>query len=364
MQTSEDPPKYRIKVRSLLTAAAICLLGAIAESPPILAKNDCNHPTDFAQGEKCFLAQFPCEDLYFGNDGTPDYAKALRYCAAHNSGAFVALMYLNGEGTPRDLKKAEAALEAWKQKSPDQFNTDQAATLEKAINRCRRDGKKACPRVDYCEDLAEATLDLEICDAVEQLSAEAALSRTIARVRSSLSAGNQVEFDRVVANFKAYQDQEAGRAYDAVGDGMERGLAGTGQAALVRDHFLSLMRHTIEARKLKPATISAYGTVSGEAEREFSRNLRQVLVGWQEGLKDPSEKDLWDQDRAYLEDYKKAARESRLQWIKFRDSCVELASSLYRDHAGRFDPALSMKTFVTKLRIAELRYNPIGPESN
>jgi uncharacterized protein YecT (DUF1311 family) len=363
MKTSEQLATYHIRIANLVTAAGLCLLALIAGSSTILAEDDCNHPKDFATGEKCFAAQFPCPYSYLGIDGTLDYAKALNLCKANNSGAFVALMYLNGEGTPRDLQKAEAALKVWEQKNPDQFSNSQAAALEKAINGCRRAGTEACPRLDYCKDLAEATLDLEICDAAQQLSSETDFSRSIAQAKSTLSASEGAEFDGVVANFRAYQDQESGRAYDAVGNGMERGLAGTGQAAFVRDNFLKLIAETIESRKLKPVGLTTYRALKAQLDRVYERSIRRIVQSWQEDLRNPTFKDHWDEEKSYIKEYEESARESQAQWIKFRDSCADLASSLYRGQASQFDPAVSIKAAVTKLRIAELRYNPIGPES-
>lgn len=355
--------KHFVRI-SILILVAICAVDMIAGLPPPFANGDCDHPPDFATGENCFAAQFPCPYFYLGIGGAPDYAKALNLCKANNSGAFVAMMYLNGEGTPRDLNKAEAALKVWKQNNPDHFDSTQADTLEKAIKRCRRATPQACPRVDYCRDLAEATLDMEICDAAAQVSAEAALSRYVERIRNTLSANGRAEFDRVVVNFKAYEFQEDARSYDEFADGTLRGLAATGQAEFVRENFLKLMHQTIEARNLQPVTTRAYEAVSRELERELSRNLRRILLPRQEDLKDPERKDLWEQARTYIEDYRKAASDSQLQWVKFRDSAAELAASLYRDQAGKFDPAVSMKAFMTKLRIAELRHNPIGPEQD
>jgi uncharacterized protein YecT (DUF1311 family) len=288
----------------------------------------------------------------------------LNLCKANNSGAFVALMYLNGEGTPRDLNKAEAALKVWRQKNPDQFSNSQAAALKKAINGCRGAGTEACPRLDYCKDFAEATLDLEICDAAAQVSAEAALSRTVARIRNTLSANDRAAFDRVVANFKAYQVRENGRGYDEFGDGTIRGLAGTGQAEFVRDNFLKLMAETTESRELKPIGLTTYRGLNAQLDRVYKRSIRRIVQSWQEDLRNPTFKDQWDEEKSYIKEYEESARESQAQWIKFRDSCADLATSLYRDQAGRFDPAVSMKAAVTKLRIAELRYNPIGPKSN
>jgi hypothetical protein len=291
MRTSQQLARPHIELGALPTVVGVCLLALIAGSSTILAEDDCNHPKDFATGEKCFAAQFPCPYSYLGIDGTLDYAKALTLCKANNSGAFVALMYLNGEGTPRDLNKAEAALKVWKQKNPDQFSNCQAAALEKAIKGCNLAGTEICPRLDYCKDLAEATLDLEICDAAAQVSSEAALGRTEARMRNTLDANDRTEFDRVIANFKAYQDQEAGRAYDAVGFGTERGLAGNAQAAFVRENFLKLIRQTIANRKLGPATSADYEQIAWEAEREYDRDLRRVVSRPRGELEDSRKRD-------------------------------------------------------------------------
>ena len=364
MRTLSEGPSSRFAKLCSVTLLALCAFAVFVGSPSHVAEADCNHPADTAQSQRCFPAQFPCISYYFGVDGAPNYPRALKCFKEKNSGGFVALMYLNGEGTPRDLNKAEAALTTWKQKSPHDFNGDQAAILEKAIRTCRRSGRRACPRVDYCNDLAENTLEMEICDAVAQLSAQSALSRRVATITSTLSAKDRAIFDRVVTAFKAYQMREAERGYDAFADGTIRGQAGFGQEQFARDDFLKLLTETIQARKLEPATAGAYRTVEGELEREFRRNVHEKIEAWQEALQHSRAKNLSDQDRYYIENYKKAAQESQLQWIKFRDSCAELAGALYRDHASNFDPAVSMKTFVTKLRIAELRYNPIGPESN
>ena len=62
-----------------------------------------------------------------------------------------------------------------------------------------------------------------------------------------------------------------------------------------------------------------------------------------------------------IEEYKQEARESQLHWLMFRDQLAELAVSVYRDRARDFDPAVSMKTALTKIRIRELRSSPLSP---
>jgi uncharacterized protein YecT (DUF1311 family) len=205
---------------------------------------------------------------------------------------------------------------------------------------------------------------MEICDAVEQVSDEAAFSRVIRETRNRLSTADRALFDRVIAEFKAYQVDDMNREYEAYAGASLRGLAGANQASFVRENFLKLMTETIGARRLKPATANAFEAVNGQLERELGRNLRQNIEAQQEILNDPNAKELWDRERSDIEDYRNAANESQFQWIKFRDLCAQLATWLYSDQAGKFDPAVSMKTILTKNRIAELRSEPFPAPEN
>jgi len=123
------------------------------------------------------------------------------------------------------------------------------------------------------------------------------------------------------------------------------------------------MTETIAARRLKPSVAEAFQAANRELARELDRDLRRNTEARREFLNDPNEKELSDRARSDIEGYRKAAGESELQWIKFRDSCAKLATSLYRDQAVNFDPAASMKVILTKNRIAELRSEPYAPDS-
>ncbi len=203
---------------------------------------------------------------------------------------------------------------------------------------------------------------MEICDAVEQVSAEAAFSRVIGETRDGLSAGARPLFDRTIAEFKAYQLDDMQREYQAYMGASLKDLAGASEAEFVRENFLNLMSSTIKARRLKPTTASAFETANTQLDRELKRNLRQTIQSWQEDLSDSTFKDHWDEEKSYVKEYEEAARESQIQWIKFRDACAVLATALY-DQAGKFDPAVSMKTTLTKNRIAELRSDLFAPQN-
>lgn len=349
------PLRGERRYAGIAAVVMIAVLAAMFTAEPAIAKADCRQPRDFAQLDRCFLAQFACIGLYFGIDRPPDYPKALKCFEDRKAWNFVVIMYVNGEGAPRDLQKAEAVLEAGQKTDPDVAPPEKAAALQKAIDKCKLAPHESCPRVDYCRDVAYTTQELEICDAIDQSSEEAGLSRTIAEVRRKLSAPDRAIFDRAVAEFKAYQLEEMQRAYENVTPGTMSGLAGAGQAAFVRDNFLKLIAEAIQTHKLKPASISEYKATDDKLGRVDSDDLREHVKEGQGLMKESG-----DPDKSVIEDYKKTARESQHHWLKFRDLLAELATSLYRDRAKSFDPAVSMKTAMTKIRIEELRINPIS----
>jgi len=324
---------------------------------------DCTDPRDYAELVHCFLAQFSCLPAYFGIDDAPDYPKALQCFESHKFWDFTALMYLNGEGTPRDLQKATAALKAWKKEGPNKFNPDQAATLTRAIDGCGRH-PQSCLRIDYCKQLSEGTQEIEICEALDEFAGEAVFSRAIATTRSQLEPADRSLFDRTILEFKAYQLDDMQRQYQAYIDASLRDVAGASQASFVRENFLKLMTETIAARRLEPADANAWEAVNGELARELDRDLRRNTEAQRELLSDPNQKQLWDRARSEIEGYRSAARESQVQWIRFCDACAQLATSLYRDRAVKFDPAVSVKVRLTKNRIAELRSKPFAPDTN
>jgi hypothetical protein len=358
----------RLSLLSAIFAAALTVAPGFAQNDcdvvPDFTPSDCDHPRDFAENARCFLGASPCEYFFFGIDRPPDYGKALTCCEASESWPFIALMYLNGDGTPRNLPKAEAVLRAWRQKDGNEFNDDQAATLQTVINECQRGGLKSCRRVDYCADLARNTLDLNTCAAVDEVRAEAKLRAKMVQVRSSLNVKDRARFDRVVAAFEAYELQEMRRGYAATADGTARDLAGLDQAAFARNNFLKLVRQTVESRGLESANADVYRRTDDELGRIYRDDIRETVAAWQDDLTDPGlPKDIVQRDQSYIADYQSAAHESQLAWFKFRDSYAQLADLLYQETAGVLDPGRSARTELTKLRIAELRHEPLEATS-
>jgi len=263
-------------------------------------------------------------------------------------------MHLNGEGTARDLQKAESVLVAGEKNNPDAFSGNQGVTLGGAIHACRQSPDKPCSRIDYCKDLADNTFDMEVCSAVAQVSQEVKLGRSIAAVKNTLSPSDRATFERAVAEFKAYQLAEMRRASDAVIPGTLSGLAGAGQAAFVRENFTKLIAEASGPCMLKPASPEAYHAANAHLRRVYREDIARML---NQG-RGVDKKHGW-----VSTDYRKAAQESQRHWLRLRELLARLSASRSRSPLEGFDPAVAAKFAVTTTRLAELRNNPIGPSN-
>jgi uncharacterized protein YecT (DUF1311 family) len=89
---------------------------------------------------------------------------------------------------------------------------------------------------------------------------------------------------------------------------------------------------------------------------------KDSTASWQDGAKEAGSQADRDQYRRYVQDYNAAAKSAQLHWIRYRDLWAELAGSLFKDTKSVPDPALSIKTAVTRMRVSELQSDPMGAE--
>ncbi|MGH7814095.1 MAG: hypothetical protein ACREQI_08855 [Candidatus Binataceae bacterium] len=350
------------QLRGTMRTAAIVAIGAaiVLAAGPSCAQGKCERGKSFAGDMRCFVTQFPCNDLYFGIGRAPDYPKALKCFEANKLWPFAVMMYLNGEGVPRDLTKAGAILRSGQKSDPDSFPLGQAAALQKAIDACENAPTQSCKRVDYCRDLAQDNFDIKICDAIDQLSKEAAFAKTIAAMESKLNPADRALFRKVAAAFEAYQFAESNRAYLANADGTMADIASMDQAALVRKDFLKLIAGTVQSRRLAPADWNTYNQAGLDIRQAADASVSDYTQQWHDDMGDPNMKDGLAQAKKEIADYKKSVRVSQQKWMEFCTRSAQLASRLYGGRPKSFNPAMSMKTAMAKMRISELQYDPFG----
>ncbi|HEY6298552.1 MAG TPA: hypothetical protein VIW95_02825, partial [Candidatus Binatus sp.] len=86
-----------------------------------LAHADCRFGQDYPTDLKCYLVQFPggeCYDSYFGFSGPSDFSKALQCFEGQKTWPYPVVMYLNGQGSPRNVQKAEHWFAAGQKMAP------------------------------------------------------------------------------------------------------------------------------------------------------------------------------------------------------------------------------------------------------
>jgi hypothetical protein len=295
-----------------------------------------------------------CDRAYFGIDQAPDLPRALKCYRAEKRWDLLIVIYLNGEGTPVDVAKAETLLQEWAQEDQIPGGSLEARALRAAIEERKRNPETAYPRIDYCRDVARDTFTLNFCGMVGDEIEERRLDARMTEVRSRLTPAQRALFDRMKKAFSRFEEAEAGRVYESIG-GTARSLAALGQASFVRARFSTSVEETIARPGLQPADRTAYEAADRELTQVYQDDLRQFAR--------KMSGDLSDDARRQSALYKEAAREAELRWSQYRDLYADLARSLYPDRRAGLDPALSVKTALTRIRVEELRRDPLGPDS-
>ncbi|MEO7419651.1 MAG: lysozyme inhibitor LprI family protein [Thermoanaerobaculia bacterium] len=301
-----------------------------------------------------------CDNYYLGIHGVPDLAKALRCYKAEQRWEMLIVMSLNGEGAPVSIPRAEELLLAWQREDPNQANSLQAMALSEIIDERRQHSDGSFPRVDFCRDIAQDTVAMNSCAALDCEIDEVRLETMLAKVKAGLTPVEAAALDKVVVGFKAFESAEGGRAYQRYIGGTGRIIAAIEQVGFVRDQFSTLTQNTVERRQLQPADRGAYEAADRELNQVYRDDIRTYTKDYEEQIKDDQYAN-GDRYRFFIEEYKKDSKDAQIHWIRYRDLCAELARLLYKGKKGEFDPALSMKTAVTRIRVLELRNDPMGP---
>ncbi len=300
---------------------------------------DCQFGQDYPTDLKCFLKQFggsECYDSYFGFSGPPDFSEALRCFEKDKTWSYLVVMYLNGRGVPRDVQKAEQWFAAGQKMAPIEWpgglSGRELSSLKQDIEKARNTSDKDWDPIELCSDVFVLdTPESQYCTAIRELVSEAQFSAMLASTRAELDSADKSFFDRMIASFKAYQEADSKRAYLAWAGGTIASMRSMDQAGFVRDDCAALVKKTVRKRDLEPSDKIAYNT----ADDALNRAYREDLHGGSP-------------------EYIKSARIAELHWIRYRDGWAELATALYSDRKKDPDPAMSMKTALSKVRVNEL----------
>ena len=307
---------HRLIAKRCCTGTAFALAMALG-SPPMQAAE---------QAEDC-------DDYYYGISRTRDLKRAF---ACHTRAPdedkdwmMLTVMHLNGEGTPASLAQAQAS---FKHVSAHDASTE---AMEKALALRAAHPETRFPRVDFCKEIAQTTLDGNECDAIQQRRADAATSRFLKPVKASLDRAGAKRFDDLKHAFDSFRKADGERVYEAFIDGTIRNAEAMAQEDFVQRNFV--------------AAIAAWGPKAAPPSSKRS------LTDADAELNEVYRKDLsrFDADHATA---KEAARAAQRLWLKYATAWKHFAERLRPNQPAPDD----LRAFLIEQRIRELRFSGEG----
>jgi uncharacterized protein YecT (DUF1311 family) len=266
-----------------------------------------------------------CDALYYGEGRPKDLARALACYRADENWVMVAIMQLNGEGTPVDVAGARATFK--RMLGSDGFMDADAEALDEILKAREAHPKDKGKRVDFCADVAAVTPSLGFCDrrAADHAAAEAA--KRLAELRAGIEAGTRPAFDAAVAASQTFIAAEGERVYQKWIDGTIRAQASIAGESFARADFM---------RRIQALA----GAAAPEAgKRSFADADRKLNVAYKQDVGDSSP------------DYKRASHKTQHEWVRYRDAMGKLAAVRW---PARADVADLVRALVTEDRIVEL----------
>jgi uncharacterized protein YecT (DUF1311 family) len=302
-----------------------------------------------------------CDASYYGLDRARALRRAFDCYKRQEQWDMLTVLYLNGEGTPRDVARARET-----------FNRIAGATgklgerpatfakLEELLKARERDPSLR-ERIDYCDDVAQDTVTMNGCLRVVSHRAQQAQNATLAEARKGLGPAALRELDAVEKAFAAFVDAEKSRAYQDFIEGSARDQAANGQAEFLRRQFEARARGLLGDVKKPLTSQRPYAAADAELNQVY-RGVLQTYVG---GCEERARTAADEQERARLlgwaAEYRKLAHETQRRWIRYRDAWAELVAEVRPAHAR---PLVldAVKALITEDRIRELNHNPLGAE--
>jgi hypothetical protein len=296
-----------------------------------------------------------CEALYYGDGVARDYKRALACFRAEPDWLMVAVMQLNGEGTPVDVAGARKSLEADEKEKGDEDQgaaTEDQILLEAIIKKREADPKARGPRVDFCKDVAGTTLTMNWCEARALEEENRAKQARIKEMRSRLDKSEWPAFDKLAAAFEPFVAAESKRAYQQYIDGTIRASFSMSQEKLVREHFVALVKRLSGDAEAVPKAARSFAEADAELNAVYRDEVRSTAGGWEEIAARITDKGIARTNRQYADDYRKLSRAAQHEWIRYRDAAGKLAATRWPKAAGVED---AVRALVTDDRIRELR---------
>lgn len=281
-----------------------------------------------------------CDALYYGEGRTKDYAKALACYRSQGDWEMVAILQLNGEGTPVDVAAARLS---FRQMQHEGIADGDADALDRVLKQ-RETKPNARPRhLDFCADLAATTPSLGYCARRKENDVAAKDDRRLVELRARIEPAARSVFDAAVATFRPFVDAEGDRTYQKWIDGTIRGQASIAEESFVRANFMAEIEVLAKA--------GASGPQPGP--RSFADADRQLNIVYRGDVRDDGSAPSADAaaHQAWLRDYRAKSRATQHLWVRYRDAMAQLAVARWPENS---EVATVTRALITEDRIREL----------
>lgn len=264
-----------------------------------------------------------CDALYESRA----FDRALACYRAQEEWAMVAILQLNGEGTPVDVPGARASFR--RLVGDGGFVDGDAQALDEILKAREGRLKPAARHIDFCHDVAMVTPSLAYCARREadRRTRNDDIRLAVLRVRFEPDA--RPLFDAAMAAFRAFVDAEGARTYEKYIDGTIRNQAAISEETFVRANFMAEIERTADR--------SGTGPVAGA--RPFADADRALNAAYRDDI------------RGGTPDYKAKSRATQHAWVRYRDALAKLAAARW---PGAPEVEARTQALVTEDRIREL----------
>jgi hypothetical protein len=302
------------------------------------------------------LAPPSCDVFYFGIGQPRDVRRAFACELAkpepNRNWVLIAVMYLNGEGTPRDLGRARKALAHVR---GDGCGVTCAA-LEEVLRRQEASPKQRHGRVDYCKDIAQTTLDVNYCLGVAARKDAFTRKRQEKDLMADLAPPARKRFAALAQAFARFKDADGTREYQNFRDGTIRGEA----AAIMEERVTRHYRDALAAWGPQAKGAPARARPLAEADRELNEVYRRIMTELDAAIAEAraaaTADDGDDRVRAAIE-VKTATRDAERAWLRYAAAWQKFIEAERPQDA---EATQAVRAFLIEQRIRELEYPSIG----
>ena len=232
----------------------------------------------------------------------------------------VAIMQLNGEGTPVDVPGARATFR--RLVGSDGFMDADAQALDTILRQREKHPGGKSRHIDFCADVAGITPSLGYCSRREEDRAEGRDQKILDTTRTRLADDARPVFDAAVEAFRSFVAAEGERTYEKYIDGTIRAQASTYAESFARADFMRAVQ------------LLAAASSSGPTPRQ------RPFAAADRALNEAYRADVGGASAAY----KTKSRTTQHRWVRYREAMAKLAAARWPARPDAEDLARALVT--------------------